>query len=102
MANMVCIGLVRAVALHCEFKKIHVTFKKQVSMKGNYFLSLVEMDSEARQQLVTEVKETLATGAGLANNEKASFKAVDLWKMERNKKSATRTFSGKRNEIPFI
>ena len=71
-------------------------------MKGNYFLSLVEMDSEARQQLVTEVKETLATDAGLANNEKASFKTVDLWKMERNKKSATRTFSRKRNEIPFI
>jgi serine protease inhibitor len=71
-------------------------------MKGNYFISLVEMDSTARQQLVTEVKETLATNVDFANNEKASFKTVDLWKMEKNKKSATRTFSRKRNEIPFI
>lgn len=71
-------------------------------MKGNYLISLVEMDSAAKQQLVTEVKETLATNAGFANNEKASFKTVDLWKMERNKKSAIKTFSRKRNEIPFI
>ena len=54
------------------------------------------------QKLVAEVKETLAPGAGFANSEKASFRSVNLWKMERNKKSAIRTFSRKRNEIPFI
>lgn len=72
-------------------------------MKGNYLSSLVEMDSASIKQLAAaEVKETIAAGAGFADSEKPSFKSVDLWKMEKRKKSATETFSRKRNEIPFI
>ncbi len=71
-------------------------------MKSNYLSSLVEMDSKSMQQLVAEVKETIATDAAFSKKENASFKSVDLWKMERSKKSATKTFSRKRNEIPFI
>jgi hypothetical protein len=71
-------------------------------MKSNYLSSLVKMDSAAIQQLVTEVKETIAPVAGFANSDKASFKSIDLWKIERSKKSASKTFSRRRNEIPFI
>ncbi len=71
-------------------------------MKGNYLSLLVKMDSASIQQLVAEVKETIAPVSGLANSDKSSFKHIDLWKIERSKKSATKTFSRKRNEIPFI
>jgi hypothetical protein len=71
-------------------------------MKRNYLSSLVEMDSASMKQLVTEVKETIAPEAGFAHSEMASFKSIDLWKIERSKKSATKTFSRNRNEIPFI
>ena len=54
------------------------------------------------QQLVAEVKETIAKEMDFVKGEKASFKSIDFWKMERSRKSATNTFSRKRNEIPFI
>lgn len=71
-------------------------------MKGNFIPSLVQMDNETLQHLVAEVKETIATGVHLARPEKTSIKVVDLWKIEKNKKSAIKTFSRKRNHIPFI
>ena len=71
-------------------------------MKGNFMPSLVQMDNEALQHLVAEVKETIATDVALAKPEKPSIKVVDLWKIGKNKKSAIKTFSGKRNHIPFI
>jgi hypothetical protein len=60
------------------------------------------MGNETLQHLVAEVKETIATDVDLAKTEKASIKVVDLWKIQRNRKSAIKTFSRKRNHIPFI
>ncbi len=71
-------------------------------MKGNFMPSLVQMDNETLQHLVSEVKETIAADVDLAKPEKAAIKVVDLWKIGKNKKSALKTFSGKRNHIPFI
>lgn len=71
-------------------------------MKGNFMPSLVRMGNETLQHLVAEVKETIATDVDLAKTEKASIKVVDLWKIQRNRKSAIKTFSRKRNHIPFI
>jgi hypothetical protein len=71
-------------------------------MKGNFMPSLVQMDNETLQHLVAEVKETIATDVNLAKPVKTSIKVVDLWKIEKNRKSAIRTFSRKRNHIPFI
>jgi len=71
-------------------------------MKGNLMSALVQLDDASLQHLVAEVKETIATDVVLAKPEKTSLKVVDLWNIERNKKSATRTFAQKRNHIPFI
>jgi hypothetical protein len=72
-------------------------------MKGsNLMSSLVHLDEKAMQQLVAEVKETIALDADYSKNEKNALKAVDVWKMQKNKRSATRTFANKRNYIPFI
>ena len=71
-------------------------------MKGNFMPSLIQMDNEALHHLVAEVKETIATDVDLAKPEKSSIKVVDLWKIGKRKKSAIKTFSRKRNHIPFI
>jgi hypothetical protein len=71
-------------------------------MKGNFMPSLVQMDNESLQHLVAEVKETIATNVDFAKPAKTSIKVVDLWNIERNKKSATKKFAQKRNHIPFI
>ena len=71
-------------------------------MKGNFMPSLVRMDNETLQHLVAEVKETIATDVDLPKTEKASIKVVDVWKIEKKRKSATKTFAQKRNYIPFI
>jgi hypothetical protein len=71
-------------------------------MKGNLMSTLMQMDNESMQHLVAEVKETIATKEDLAKPEETSIKVVDLWKIERNKKSATRSFARRRNHIPFI
>ncbi len=71
-------------------------------MKGNLMSSLVQMDNQSLQQLVAEVKETVATDVDLAKSEKSTIKVVDLWNIQRNRKSATRKFAQKRNYIPFI
>ncbi len=71
-------------------------------MKGNLMSALVQLDDASLQHLVAEVKETIATDVILAKPEKTSLKVVDLWNIERNKKSATKIFAQKRNHIPFI
>jgi hypothetical protein len=71
-------------------------------MKGNFMPSLVQMDNSSLQHLVAEVKETIATDVNLAKPARTSIKVVDLWNIERNKKSATKTFAQKKNRIPFI
>jgi len=68
-------------------------------MKGNLVSSFVPVDDESMKELVIEVKETIAVDA-LAT--KAPLKLVDLWKIERSKKSASQTFAQKRNYIRFI
>lgn len=67
-------------------------------MKTNQSAAYVPVDNESIKTLVTEVKETIATDV----NEKESIKAIDIWNIERNKKSATVTFARRRNYIPFI
>jgi hypothetical protein len=69
-------------------------------MKTNQVSSYVPVDNESMKTLVTEVKETIATDVDMTG--KASLKLVDLWNIERNKKSASRTFAYRRNHIRFI
>ncbi|MBS1948906.1 MAG: hypothetical protein JST47_14175 [Bacteroidetes bacterium] len=69
---------------------------------SNLMPSLVQLDKNEMQQLAEAVKETIASDADFSKSEKNILKAVDIWKIERNKKSATRTFANKRNYIPFI
>ena len=69
-------------------------------MKGNVVSNFVPVDNESMKELVTEVKETIAVDVDLTA--KASLKLIDLWKIERNKKSASQTFAQKRNHIRFI
>ena len=69
-------------------------------MKGSIMSSFVPVDNESMKELVTEVKETVAVDAVLTKN--VSLKVVDIWKIERSKKSASETFAQKRNRIPFI
>ena len=71
-------------------------------MKGNLMSALVELDHETMQHLVAEVKETIATDVELAKSEASNIKVVDLWKMNKSRKSATRRFAQKRHHIPFI
>ena len=69
-------------------------------MKTNQLTAYVPVDNESIKTLVTEVKETIAKDVDIT--EKESIKAIDIWNMERNKKSATVTFARRRNYIPFI
>ena len=69
-------------------------------MKTNQVLTYVPVNAESIKTLITEVKETIATDVDMTG--KASFKVVDLWNFERNKKSASRTFAQRRNNIRFI
>jgi hypothetical protein len=71
-------------------------------MKGNLMSALVPMDHEAVQQLVTEVKETIATVAENDSQRPSTIKVVDLWKLDSSRKSARQAFSRKRNDIRFI
>jgi hypothetical protein len=48
----------------------------------------MKMSDEIFHQLVTEVKETLATNIKLPKPKKRSFGVVDMWKIRRDAKSA--------------
>jgi hypothetical protein len=69
-------------------------------MKTNQVPSYVSVDNESLKTLITEVKETIATDVDITG--KTSLKLIDLWNIERNKKSASRTFAHRRNNIRFI
>lgn len=71
-----------------------------MKMKTNQSTAYVPVDNESMKTLVTEVKETIATDVDV--NKQESIKAIDIWNLERNKKSATVTFARRRNYIPFI
>jgi hypothetical protein len=69
-------------------------------MKVSLASLFAPVDNETMKELVAEVKETIAVDADLTK--KASLKLVDLWKIERSKKSASETFAQRRNYIRFI
>ena len=50
--------------------------------------SVVQMDAEELQQLVTEVKETVATLIRLPETKKNTFGSLDMWNIRRNFRSA--------------
>jgi hypothetical protein len=56
-------------------------------MKSNVMPSIVQIEANQLKQLVSEVKETVATGLVQVNKAKrnaASFGVVDLWKIRRS------------------
>ena len=54
-------------------------------MNNNVINSRVQMESELLQQLVAEVKETIATGVTVPQASKTtSFKAIDFWGIQRS------------------
>lgn len=63
-------------------------------MKGEIMPSIIKIDKAHLNDLVQEVKETLATEMFVQNREekKKAFRAVDLWKIQREMKSANRNF----------
>ena len=61
-------------------------------MKSNVMPSIVQMEANEFKHLVTEVRETVATGLIKVNSAKstpiASFGIVDLWNIRRRMKTA--------------
>jgi len=62
-------------------------------MKNDVMPSIVQMEYGVLNQLLTEVKETLATDVEMPEV-KPTFGVVDLWKIRRNAKSARSLFRG--------
>jgi len=64
-------------------------------MKTDVMPSIIQMEYGVLQNLLTEVKETVAKDVKIAEPAtKPSFGIVDLWKIRRNVKSATQMFRG--------
>ncbi len=60
-------------------------------MNSNVKHSIVKMEAEELKQLVTEVKETVATNVDVKNQDQAQNLCVaDLWKIQRQMKPALR------------
>ena len=58
-------------------------------MNHNVNPSIVQIDKEDLKQLVTEVKETLATNINLQSTPKnKKFAIVDMWNCQRNVRTA--------------
>lgn len=59
-------------------------------MMNNVMSSVVQIDAEELQNLVAEVKETVATVIHLPKSkQKKSFSEVDMWNIRKNAKSAS-------------
>ncbi len=61
-------------------------------MKSNVMPSIVQIEANELRQLVTEVRETVATGivqVKRAKTNTTSFGIVDLWNIRRGAKSAS-------------
>ena len=56
-------------------------------MKSIVMPKTVQLSEEIKKQLLTEVKETLATNIGVKN--KKRFTAGELWNLQRNTRSAS-------------
>jgi len=69
-------------------------------MKTEQVSSYVPVDAELMKTLITEVKETIANDVDVTI--KTSITSIDIWNIERNKKSASRAFAQRRNHIRFI
>ena len=64
-------------------------------MKSDVMPSIVQMEYGVLQDLLTEVKETVAKDIKMPEQApKPTFGVVDLWKIRRNAKLATRMFKG--------
>ena len=64
-------------------------------MKSDVMPSIVQMEYGVLQNLLTEVKETVAKDIKMPEPvTKPSFGVVDLWKIRRNAKSAIGMFKG--------
>jgi len=64
-------------------------------MKDQVMPSVVQMEYGQLQDLLKEVKETVAKDIKLPEpKSKTSFGIVDLWKIRRNSKSASAMFRG--------
>jgi hypothetical protein len=61
-------------------------------MKSDVMQSIVQIEAELLNGLVTEVKETLATDIKKTNKPERSFGIVDLWNIRRNARSAASYF----------
>jgi hypothetical protein len=59
-------------------------------MKSDLLPSVVQMEAEVLRNLVNEVKETVATDLRSTGNIRTNFGVVDLWNIQRNRKSAQR------------
>ena len=57
-------------------------------MKSDVMPSIVQMEAEVLRQLVTEVRETIATDIKPDKAIKKSFGIIDLWNIRRKMKSA--------------
>ena len=59
-------------------------------MKSNVMPSIVQIEANQLKQLVSEVRETVATGIVVNNAKKTtlSFGIVDLWNIRRGMKTA--------------
>ena len=64
-------------------------------MKSDVMPSIIQMEYGELQDLLTEVKETVAKDIKMPEPAiKPTFGVVDLWKIRRNAKLATRMFKG--------
>lgn len=57
-------------------------------MKSDLVHSIVQMDGNILKQLVTEVKETVATDVDMPGARKSSFGRLKLWDMRRRSRFA--------------
>ena len=57
-------------------------------MMNDVMPSIVQMEAEELQKLVTEVRETVATMIKLPETKEKTFGLLDMWSIRRNFKSA--------------
>ena len=70
-------------------------------MKNDVMHSRVQMEPTLLKQLVAEVKETIATDVHTPENARSSsFKAIDLWSIQRNGRYAS--YSAKRKKSTIL
>jgi hypothetical protein len=62
-------------------------------MKSEMTQAMVNMEMDVLTELVSEVKETVASKEVLENTKSPVFGTADLWKIQRNMKGATAAYS---------